>query len=124
MTSSNKQQPIPKCVIDKTFLEQKDDYLFKCPKCKLEYTLFYEIMEYDDSVGTAYDDEAAIIETGGLEAATGPRLETKDNELDFLRLDEEMESRYREGQIPIPKYMQSGPGQTLVEFKETIIEDD
>ena len=123
MNSSSKQ-PIPKCVIDKTFLEQKDDYLFKCPKCKLEYTLFYEILAYDDSVGTAYDDEAATIETGGLAAATEPRLETKDNELDFPSLDEQMESRYREGNIPIPKYMQPGPGQRLVEFKETIIIED
>jgi hypothetical protein len=121
-----KKKSIPKCVICKINLEQideEDDYLFKCPnpKCKKEYTLFYEVMAYDDDVGTAYDEESETLELEGLAGASGSRLEVKEDELEFPSIDEEMEEEYetREGgKIPIPKYMRDSQTTKVIEYRE------
>lgn len=107
-TSSSRKGPIPKCVLCKIKLEQKDQYLFKCPnpKCKKEYTLYYEIMSYDDSVGTAYDEESDSIELEGLAGATGSRLEIIEDEIEQLLLNpSSLDEEKEKGSIPIPKYM-------------------
>ena len=108
----------PICVVCHIRLDQKEQYLFNCSKCNRNYVLDYEVMSYEDSVGTAYDDEQATIETGGLAEATGPRLETIPNELDFPTLDEQMESQARQGKIPIPKYLQNSDTTKVVEYRE------
>lgn len=113
--------PIPQCVVCKIKLQNPEQYLFQCSNCHRKYILDYEVLAYEDSVGTAYDDEAATIETEGLAAGTGPRLEIIEGELDsFPSLDEQMEKEYgnREGNIPRPKYLQDSETTTVKDYKE------
>jgi hypothetical protein len=115
--TNNKKKPIPTCVLCKYKLEQIEEYLYKCsnPKCKKEYTLFYEVMAYDDSVGTAYDEEANTLELEGLAGAAGPRLEVE-NDYDYF--DKEDNEDDKPGSIPIPKYMKNSETTKVIEYRE------
>jgi hypothetical protein len=111
---------VPLCVVCKICLDNPEKYVFNCPKCHRQYILDYEVMSYEEKIGTAYDDEQATIETGGLAEATGPRLETIPNELDFPSLDEEKEAQSRQGKIPIPKYLQNSDTTQVIDYKEEL----
>lgn len=119
-SNSNKKPAIVRCVICKTILEQqKDQYLYKCPKCKLEYTLYYEVMAYDDSVGTVYDEDAATIELEGLEAAhPGGALVSASSEYEDIYEDDEDEDNKTKSDIPIPKYMKDSETTKVIEYRE------
>ena len=114
--SNNNKKPIARCVLCKYKLKQieEQEYSYKCsnPECKREYTLFYEIMAYDDDVGTAYDDESATLELEGLAGGSGPRLLV---EKDFDDDDEEYETK---SDIPIPKYFKDSPTTKVIEYRE------
>lgn len=112
--------PIPQCVVCHIKLDNPEQYLFQCSNCHRKYILDYEVLAYEDSVGTAYDDESATIETEGLAAATGPRLELNEDELEFPSLDEEKEEEYghREGNIPRPKYLMDSETTVVKDYKE------
>ena len=93
----------PICVLCHIRLENPDTNLFICPNCKREYILDYEIFAYDDEVGTAFDEEAATIEMEGIAAMSGPRLETKPDELDFSNeIKEKDEDPKSKSDIKIP----------------------
>lgn len=115
----------PICVICKIKLDNLDQYLFKCSNCRREYILDYEVMAYTDNVGTAYDDEVSTIETEGIAAASGPRLETQDNELDFSTATGEYtadnninNNKNKITTIPIPHYMKSIEGKKVIDYHE------
>ena len=122
---------IPICVLCKCNLEEIDTNLFKCPTCKREYIMDYEIMTYDDSIGTAHDEEAATIEMEGIAAMSGPRLETKPDELDFKSDDDDdiieqssSKNFYQNGKnktrsdIKIPDYMKDSETKKVIDYKE------
>lgn len=107
------------CVICKIPLTEVDQYLFKCTNCKREYILEYEVMAYQDEIGTAYDEEAATLELEGLAGASGPRLETKKDELDFPSLDEQhKQEKESKDKIKIPKYMQDSVTTKVIDYRE------
>ena len=108
---------IPQCVICKVNLIELDINKFQCPSCKREYIMDYEILAYDDSIGTAHDEEAATIELEGIAAMSGPRLETKKDELEFSsdQLDKEKPHKLY---IKIPDYMKDTDTKKVVEYEE------
>ena len=50
----------PLCVIDKIKLDQVDNFVFICPKCRKTYNLYYEVMNYEDTIESAYDEGGNI----------------------------------------------------------------
>lgn len=108
----------PICVLCKVKLDNPETYLFVCPTCNRQYILDYEVLEYADDVGTAYDDESATIETEGIGAASGPRLEIQEDELDNLDDDSDNDDEDDDGSIPIPDYMKSEEGREVIEYYE------
>lgn len=112
---------IPLCVICKIGLDNIDQHVFNCSKCKRQYILDYEILAYDDTVGTAFDEEAATIELEGIAAMSGPRLETKTDELDFSSnkdYNEDEKDKKNKSDIKIPKYLKDSETTKVVEYNE------
>jgi hypothetical protein len=105
----------PQCVICKIKLDNPDYHIFKCSKCNRKYVLDYEVIAYEDTVGTAYDDDRVEMEGIG---AGGPGLSTSANEYDFKTPEEEAEERHNKGKIKIPKYMKDGQTTTVEHFHE------
>lgn len=69
------------CVICKVHLQNIDDYIWRCPRCRREYFLHYEIMEHEDEgLETVHESESATIELAGLDSNSGPGLEVLDSE--------------------------------------------
>jgi hypothetical protein len=117
----NKKQKIL-CVIDKVQLNQIEPLVYKCPKCKNTYQLWYEILEHEDDIESSHEDEADIIELSGLDSDSVGLL-IKENELDFPTLDQEQEqheSDNKKGKIPIPKYFKDSETTKVIEYRETI----
>lgn len=114
----------PYCVTcpNKLKLEQIDDFMFICPRCRKSYNLYYEVMAYEDELETSHEDEAQMIETAGISSA-GPLMEFIDDNSENLQKmveqDLEEESR-RKGNIPIPKYMKDSEGSTVTYYNEDI----
>lgn len=110
----------PQCVICKIPLDNPDTNLFKCPSCNREYLLDYEIIAYDEEIGTAHDEEAATIELEGTAAISGPRLETKKDELDFSPKEEGIleQEKKPKSDIKIPKYLKGSETSKVVEYHE------
>jgi len=110
----------PICVICKLDLEEVDDKVFRCPKCKRDYIGEYEIMSHDDEIGTAHDEEASTIELEGIAALTTPRMATKPDDMDhndgmMSILDREKGSKT---DIKIPKYLRDSETTKVIEFDE------
>lgn len=120
----NKKQKIL-CVIDKVQLNQIEPRIYKCPKCKNTYQLGYEILEHEDDIEFSHEDEADIIELSGLDSSDSVGLLTKDHELDFPTLDQEMEkeSSNTKGKIPIPKYFKDSETTKIIKYNEIIEEE-
>jgi hypothetical protein len=106
----------PQCVVCKIKLDNPSYHIFKCSKCNRKYVLDYEVLAYEDTVGTAYDDDHVELEGIG---AGGPGLSAApDNELDFPTLEQQAEERHNRDKIPIPKYMKDGQTTTIEDFHE------
>jgi hypothetical protein len=111
----------PICVICKIDLEEQDINVFQCPKCQREYIGEYEIMNFGDEVGTAFDDEAATIELEGIAGASKPIIEshkdlspTDDNNSSSV-LEQEKSTK---SDIKIPKYLKDSETNKVIEYEE------
>ena len=107
------------CVICKVDLENISELVFQCPNCKREYIGDYEIMSYEEEIGTAHDEEAATIELEGIAGINTPRLETKNDELSEIKSEaEELETKKSKSDIKIPKYMTNSETTKVVDYEE------
>lgn len=130
VTNNNNNKPL--CVICKIPLlhSAADPNSFKCSKCHNTYTLYYEIMEYEDDFETIHEDEAETIELAGLDAG-GTGLESSsddDNEVFNLKSIEEQIVSEREeqqekveGSIKRPPYMK---GSNVIFYQKEDLHND
>ena len=44
----------------------KEDFQFRCPKCRKVYQLYYEVMAYESDFGSIYQEEEDSLELEGL----------------------------------------------------------
>ena len=113
----------PKCVICHIELDNPSTNVFICPNCKREYILDYEILAYDEEIGTAHDDEAATIELEGIAAMSRPILESADYK-DKEGNDDDNESsviqreKKSKSDIKIPKYMKNSDTTKVIGYHE------
>jgi hypothetical protein len=108
--SNNKKRKI-NCVICFPKVElvyiNPEERRYKCPRCKNEYQLGYEILPQEDELESSHSDYEEDSDSVGL-------LVADDDDFD----NEDIEEEEEEDSIPIPDYMKPGPGQTLVEYRE------
>jgi len=123
--NNNKTRNKPMCVLCHVPLyKMEEDYQWRCPnqKCRKVYQLYYEVMAYESDFQSIYNEEEDNLEHEGLEGSqSSPALVVADNEFD--EYDSNNKNPTTRSDITIPDYMKPGPGQRLVEFKETIEED-
>lgn len=104
------------CVICNIHLDKIDDIVFLCSKCKRKYIGEYEIMSFENDVGTPYDDVSSTIELEGIGGASSPIMETKKENNEYLSiLDSE---KHKTTDIKIPKYMQNSETTKVIEYDE------
>ena len=117
MTEYQKSKAI--CVICQIHLDQIDSVVFLCPSCKRKYIGEYEIMSYENSVGTAFDDSQDTIELEGIGAANSPLMMTKkDNNSNADNISILDKEKQKVSDIPIPKYMQNSQTTRVIDYKE------
>lgn len=80
----------------------------------------YEILAYNEEIGTAHDDEAATIELEGIAAMSKPIIETaKDspnaNSSSSNVIEQEKPNK---SDIPIPSYLKDTDTKKVVEYEE------
>ena len=104
------------CVICKIHLDKIEEVVFLCSRCKRQYVGEYEILSFEDEVGTAFDDQRDTIELEGISGVSSPIMETKKETNEYVSvLDRENKSK---SDIKIPKYMQNSQTTMVTDFKE------
>lgn len=106
------------CVICQIQLDQIDDVVFLCSQCKRKYIGEYEIMSYENSVGTAFDDSQDTIELEGIGAANSPLMMTKKDNNNIYNVSILDKEKQKVSDIPIPKYMQNSQTVKVIDYKE------
>jgi phage FluMu protein Com len=100
------------CSNDKIQLDYVSELRYKCPRCKNTYQLGYEILEHEDDFVSLHEGEDVELSGIGNDSVG---LLVADNEFSSTTEEEEEEV---EGKIPIPKYMKSGEGRKVIEYRE------
>lgn len=124
--NNNNNRNKPMCVLCHVplYKMEEEGIQFRCNKCRKVYQLYYEVMAYESDFETIYNEEEDSLELEGLEGSqSSPALVVADNDNVF---DDEYNNKNptTRSNIAIPKYMKNSDTVKVVEFKETVIEED
>lgn len=107
------------CKLPLDCINSPEELRYKCPRCKNTYQLGYEILEHEDDIESSHEDEDVELSGLGDNDSVGLLVATDDQFTEYN--DNNPTTR---SDIKIPKYMQDSNTVKVVEFKETIIEED
>jgi hypothetical protein len=112
----NKKQKIL-CVLCRIQLEcispdDEKELTYKCPRCKNNYQLFYEILEHEDYFESSHADED--VELSGLDNTNSVGLLAAKDDDEY----DDDENFTTKSDIPIPKYMQDSETTKVIEYRE------